>query len=793
MSPHRLLPLFLLAAACSRIQHEAPHDQPDAAERYYAMKRSGSADPQHAYAMARARMRRMQRVSTAAESNTTPQASSTLLSWTFLGPGNIGGRTRTLVIDPADPSLMYSGGVSGGMWKTTSGGERWEPVGDDMGNLAVNSLVMDPRDHNVLFAGTGEGYFREDVRGTGLPLRGNGIFVTGDAGMTWQQLASTATPDFQWVNDLAISANDSRRIYAGTRTGVWRSSDAGRTWKNILPTAVKGGCLDLAVRADESGDYLFASCGTFEQASVFRSKHAEGDDDWTTVLSEPDMGRTTLAIAPSRPSTIYALSASNRDQALLAVFRSDANGDPGSWTPRARRDDPDILSTLILTNPITATGKDCGGGSNNPIFMGWYCNTIAVDPADPERVFAAGVDLFRSDDGGSTFGLASYWWGDQATRVHADQHKIVFHPRYDGGTNQTLFLSNDGGVYRTANARAEVARGPGVTCTPGSSAVAFTSLTHELGVTQFYHGAVFPDGKRFLGGAQDNSTLIGEVASGTIWQSRVGGDGGYVAVDPADPQRVYAEYQYANLYRSDDGGKDFRFSARRGLEDDFLFVTPFTLDQNQSSRLWIGGRRMWRTDDRGANWRAASTKLDGQMSAVAVAPHQSDRVIAGTTTGAIYSTMAATAATATSEWTRVQPREGWVSSLNFDPVDASIIYATYAGFGGRHVWRSADNGMTWSAIDGAGDAALPDIPVHSLALDPSRRDRLYLGTDLGVFVSVDGGGHWNVEDTGFTQVVTEWVTVAQGARGPAVYAFTHGRGAWRAELAPETRRRAVRR
>lgn len=787
MRPPRLLPLIVLAAACSRIQHEAPHDQPDAADQYYAMKRSGSVDPQRAYAIARARMSRMQRVSTAS------QATGNILTWTFLGPGNIGGRTRTLVIDPADPSVMVAGGVSGGVWKTVNAGERWEPVGDGMANLAVNSLAMDPRDHSVLFAGTGEGYFRENVRGTGLPLRGAGIFVTRDAGATWRQLASTATIDFQWVNDLAISAHDSSRIYAATRSGVWRSSDAGQTWKNVLPATVTGGCLDLVMRTGQDGDYLFASCGTFEQATVFRSTHAEGDGNWTAVLSEPDMGRTTLAIAPSRPSTIYALAASNRDQALLAVFRSDADGDPGSWSARARREDPDTLSTLILTNPITATLKDCGGGSNNPVYMGWYCNTIAVDPADPERVFAGGVDLFRSDDGGATFGLASYWWGDQATQVHADQHNIVFHPRYDGTSNQTLFLTNDGGVYRTDNARAAVARGPGVTCRPDSSAIAFTSLSNELGVTQFYHGAVFPDGKRFLGGAQDNSTLIGDSANGTRWQSRVGGDGGYVAVDPADPQRVYAEYQYANLFRSDDGGNEFKFSARRGLDDEFLFVTPFTLDPNQTSRLWIGGRRLWRTDDRGANWHAASTALTGQMSAIAVAPRLSDRVIAGTTTGAIYSNNAATTATAASVWTRVQPRDGWVSSLNFDPNDASILYATYAGFGGRHVWKSIDGGATWSAIDGTGNGELPDIPVHSLAVDPTRGGHLYLGTDLGVFVSVDGGAHWNVEQTGFASVVTEWVTIAQGARGPAVYAFTHGRGAWRAELAPEGRRRAVRR
>ncbi len=789
-----VLALSVLLVACPRPsvlgpRFVIPEDAADEAERYYAAKRSGSDDPQRAYALARAHMHRMQRFSTAAQSEQLTNGDS--LQWKPLGPGNIGGRTRTLVIDSVDPNVMYAGGVSGGMWKTIDGGARWEAIGDEMANLAVNSLVMDPGDHNVLYAGTGEGYFREEVRGTGLPLRGDGIFATRDGGASWQQLPSTTTADFQFVNDLAISVHDSQRIYAATRTGVWRSSDGGVQWKRVLATNVKGGCLDLAMRTDTDGDFIFASCGTFEQATVYRASRAEGDEAWTAVLSEPDMGRTTLAIAPSKPSTIYALAASNIDQALLGVYRSDSNGDPGTWIARVRREDPERLNTLLLTNPITATQHECGGGLDNPLPMGWYCNTIAVDPIDPERVFAAGVDLFRSDDGGSNWGIASYWWGVDPSYLHADQHNIVFDPRYNATSNQTLYLTNDGGVYRTDNADGEIATGAGATCVPANSKIVFTSLAHDYGVTQFYHGAVFPDGKRFLGGAQDNSTLVGGIGS-SDWQSVVGGDGGFVAIDPSDPSHVYAEFQNANIFRSDDGGNEFKFSVHRGLIDDFLFVTPLALDANHPSRLWTGGRRMWRTDDRGTSWRQAGTQFPSQISAITIAPQQSDVVVAGTTDGSIYRTTSATTATATTEWTRVQPREGWVSSLNYDPRSASTLYATYAGFGGKHIWKSVDGGNSWASIDGSGDAAMPDIPVHALAIDRAQSDRLYAGTDLGVFVTTDGGAHWSVENTGFAAVVTEWVTIAQGERGPAIYAFTHGRGAWRAELTPAAKRRAVR-
>jgi hypothetical protein len=814
------LALSLVLVSCTT-QRPAPrlaeheesvsHDQPGQAAEYYAAKRGGTNDPHGRYARARTEMERMPRYSTSVDAIVTPgprvRGDATnpggIDRWLPLGPGNIGGRTRVLLFDANDPNIMYAGGVSGGLWKTYDAGRIWEPVADDLANLAINSLAMDPKNSNVLYAGTGEGYFREVVRGTGLPLRGNGIFVTRDGAQTWTHLASTAnTADFHWVNDLVISAHDSRRLFAATRTGVWRSDDAGTTWRRTLDASnVQGGCLELAHRRDAAGDYLFASCGTFEQATVYRNKNAEGDAAWEPVLSEPNQGRTSLAIAPSNPSIVYAMAASNeptaqRNQGLLAVYRSDASGDAGSWSATVTNQSADYLSTLLLTNPQTATLEQCrgvGNATNLFITMGWYTNTLAVDPTNPDRVWAAGVDLFRSDDGGRTFGVASYWWAHPAATsfAHADQHAIVFHPNYNGTTNRQMFAANDGGVYRTENPNAEVAKGPTGTCEVNRSKVEFVPLNHNYGVTQFYHGAVFPDGRRYLGGAQDNGTLLGEIETGTDgWTMRFGGDGAYVAVDPVDPKIVYSSYQGARIVKSTSNADQFN-TAWIGLNDDFLFITPFILDPNQHTRLWTGGRSIWRSNDSATTWQRVSGQLPGtaRVSAVAVAPGNPNLVLMGTNQGLIARSDAALAATATSAWPTVQPRAGWVSAIQFDAIDANVVYATYAGFGGKHVWKSTDAGLTWSSIDGA----LPDMPVHSIAIDPTRRDRLFLGTDLGVFVSTDGGTTWNVENTGFAAVVTEWVTIGQGSRGPAIYAFTHGRGAWRAELTPAgPRRRSTR-
>jgi hypothetical protein len=730
-------------------------------------------------------------------------------AWTPLGPGNIGGRTRVVRYHPTRRSTLFAAGVSGGVWRSDDDGGSWRPSADGMTNLTVNALAIDSRTPDVMYAGTGEGYFREEIRGTGLPLRGTGIFATRDGGASWRRLAATANDNFLWVNDLELGVGDSRRIYAATRTGVWRSLDAGDTWTQLLATVVRGGCLDLAIRPDHPDDTLFASCGSYDQGTVYRLANAGGKASPEVVLSESGMGRTSLAIAASRPDTMYALTASNDpgpdgnyEQGLLAVYRSDSGGAPGSWQTRVTNTSPTRLNTLLLTNVSGASAQECSNGQqpNNFITMGWYNNVIAVDPRDPERVWAAGVDWFRSDDGGRNWGIASSQAGNMRTLTayaHVDQHAITFHPDYDGQGNQIVLIGNDGGVFRTANARATTSRGPRAGCSTGVATieVRWESLNRDYGVTQFYYGLPFPDGTRYVGGAQDNGTPAGSDDGGVnAWQSLFGGDGGYVAVHPANPQILYAESQWANVGRSLNGGTTFTVSTRGldavrsstlGPDANYLFVAPFVMDPANPNRLWVGGEHLYRTTDSAANWTKASTAMPdgGLVSTMAIDATESNHVIAGTHRGDFVSTRSALSATAATDWVATRPRDGWMTSVSFDPRNTNTIYATYGNFGGAHVYRSADGGASWSALAGFGSGMLPDIPVHSIVVDPDDGSRLYLGTDLGVFVSTDRGARWMAEETGFGPVVTEWLALQRDTAGrKRLYAFTHGRGVWRVEL-----------
>jgi uncharacterized protein (TIGR03437 family) len=780
------------------------YDQPDEAAEFYRFKRApknATGIPTERYAVARERMKQMRVYSSEANRfvNRHEAQPEALLggAWTNLGPGNIGGRTRALLINPANPSMVYAAGVAGGIWRSTDGGANWTALGDLMANMAVSTLVMEPNNPSVMYAGTGEGFFNGDS------VRGAGIFKTTNGGITWEQLPATNSEDFYYVNKLVISKNDSKRLYAATRTGVWRSLDSGATWTQVLETLnddgdpLTGGCLDLVIRTDKATDYVFASCGTFEQATIYRNTDAAGVGTWDAVHTEENMGRTSLALAPSNQDIIYAAAVSNVsgqfDQGLHAVFRSTASGAPGSWTAQVRNTSVNKLNTVLFTNPLFAFYRDCrfSPASGNAFFnQGWYDNVLAVDPLDPNRVWVGGIDLFRSDDGGQNWGLASYWANNgralpfAPSHAHADQHAIVFHPNYNGTTNQTMFVGGDGGIFRTDNARANVAIGATAPCNPLNSQIVFTPLNNHYGVTQFYHGAVYPDGKTYFGGTQDNGTVRGSDSAGLNgWREINGGDGGYVAVNPQNTNTLFAETTGISLRKSTNGGFSFH-AATSGITSDGLFITPFAMDPSDPERLWIGGEAMFRTTNAATNWQRASLYFfgGGFISAIAIAPTDANAVLVGNATGDLLGTSEALMATGRTTWDMVHPRDGFVSSVAIDPKNDDVAYATYSTFGDPHIWKTVDGGQTWLPMDGTGANKIPDIPVHTLVIDPSNTERLYVGTDLGVFASLDGGATWNVENTGFPNTVVETLAINVHNGVTTLYAFTHGRGAWKVDI-----------
>jgi photosystem II stability/assembly factor-like uncharacterized protein len=729
-----------------------------------------------------------------------PADSSAPLSlgtWEPLGPGNLGGRTKALVIDPTTPGTMYAAAATGGIWKTTDAGLDWSPLTDSLPVLAMSSLAIDPANPQILYAGSGE------------QLPGEGIFRTTDGGQTWIQLAPTTS--FAYVYSIAISPSRPTNVYAATDSGLWASPDGGFTWTNALPSP--GGCYSTVVRGDRPADIVFAACSQTNgyplvglqveiwsypsggNYAIYRGEMARREVvsrapaksapaspwDWQMVLSAANMGPTALAIAPTAPNTIYALATSADtsspfDMALLGLYASDQGGLRGTWELRADTSDPNSITANMLSYP--AQEPDCSYSiSGRHSGQGGWNLSLAVDPTNSQTLFAAGVRLSRSQDGGRTFaGITT----TSNVLFHTDFHAYAFDPNYNGGSDQTLFNTNDGGVYRTDAALTESET---LTCSQPFYSLSGGAVNGYLQVTQFYHGVVTPGGGLYLGGSQDTATFLGSPASTSNWAMVYGGDGGMSAFDPLDPNVMYFEYEGLGFARTTDGSDTYALSVTGITEPaaDFPFVTYFALDPNHTQTLYIGGYQLWQSTDGAQTWKAAGPNTGASISAIAINPNNSNQVIYGDWTGTIYN---GSISPAGNTWTSSQPRAGYVSGITFDTTQPGRIYATYATFRGQatdnQLYVSADNGNTWQVRPGSN---LPDIPVHVLLIDPDRASTLYIGTDLGVFVSFDSGVTW-ARDSSLPAVVTESLQIDKNGATKYLYAFTYGRGAWRVNLTP---------
>ncbi len=823
-----------------------PKDMPDLAEAYFVEQRApiGMNDiPTSLYDTARVQAERLPWFSSGYDTTVDGAQRSALDAWESLGPGNVGGRTRVLRFRPGTPSTMYMGAVAGGVWRSTDSGANWAPIGDLAPNIAITAMAIDTSNPDRMFVGTGEGYFNVDA------VRGVGIFQSLDGGLTWTHLAATRNlPEFYRINDLVISPNDPQVLYAATRYGLYRTIDGGATWTRQIDAFDAAGCMDIVVRTDvPTNDTIVVSCGNFSPTvgtattgtGIYRSANGNAATPaWTKRLGPSGatslslMGRSSLAIAPSTQATIYALvtcsAVTNADcgslsynDGVLGVYKSTDGG--VSWAAAFANDFGTNFNPpgaprgrLLLSNPYSAVCRSSFYG------QGWYDNYIAVNPTNANQVFAGGIDVFRSDNGGASWGVVSYWWLDPSAAGgdrynHADQHFFGFHPNFNGTTETRFYTGNDGGLHVSTNAHSGTAAAnvcPSLVS--DLSTVTWSSLNNSYSVTQFYNGTVYPNGTTYFGGTQDNGTNRGSDGGPNAWAEITGGDGGYVAVDPNNTNILYTEFTDISIQRSTDGGASFscftggvvQCTSPYTASDCGQFINPFIMDRNSSTRLWTSGRALWRANTASATpWTQASAMLAGScsagplFSAYDVAPGDSNLLVAGTDAGSICrltNATTSTSATALSTCTTPAGAGSYVSSISFDTgvgtptaQNSRIVFATVSTFGVGHVWKSTNGGQTWTNIDGSGATRLPDVPAHTIVSDPAYAPglRLYVGTDLGVFVSIDGGANWARENAGFANTVVEHLQFSNrtvgSLRAPAsgkLFAFTHGRGAYRTNL-----------
>ena len=529
---------------------------------------------------------------------------------------------------------------------------------------------------------------------------------------------------------------------------------------------------------------LLASCGNFQNAAVYRSD--DHGETWQSVLSAPDMGRTITAFAPSDPTVVYAIAAQNTQgqtpYALQGFYRSDNGG--LTWTLMTDSQDQNLLNRVVLSNPDAAI--ECPGNqfnSQNFYGQGWYDSLLTIDPTDADRVWVGAIDLFRSDDGGRNFGRASIAYGQPTAPsqyVHPDHHLVRYHPNFDGVNETRMYNANDGGLYLSTNPNDEIAYS---VCDNAPLKVRWQTLNNNYSVNQFYHGSVSKDGKMVMGGMQDNGTWA--IRDGEQWEFVGDGDGSYSAIDPDNNDIIYTSSQFAQLVRTNlaDGTSTY---ASPGVEFG-AFITPWLLNEENSSQLFLSATALWRSDNRGDTWTQISTSnytnvTLNWLSSLAVKPGNADKVLVGSSDGYIYFHDAALSADSSYEMSKQKISDGFVSSLQFARHSPDRVYATVSTFGEPHIHYSDNDGVSWQVLDGSGENPFPDIPAHDVIKTPEDDNTLYVASDLGVYVSRNHGESWLPLAPGLPNTPVETLVLVRYQLQSSLFAFTYGRGAFRLDL-----------
>ncbi|HEY3400499.1 MAG TPA: hypothetical protein VGK03_07685 [Geothrix sp.] len=685
-----------------------------------------------------------------AEPTVAPASAASPVDATFLkplkarsiGPAVMGGRISDVAVDPEDPFTFYVGLAHGGVMKTTDSGGSFKPVFDRQDVASIGALAVSPADPKVLWAGTGEA---NDRNSSGW---GKGVFRSVDGGDTWTAAGLAAS---RCIARIASHPTDAAVAYVaamgdlwmpGGERGLYKTTDGGKSWKAVLtapaPFGDRVGCGDV-VLDPKNPDILYAALYArrrFPWAFQAGPAATEGRDVGG-IFRSLDGGTTWTKLTKGLPGGTgrigLAVSAS-KPGVVMAVVQSDEGGtvpimDIMSKAGGVFRSE-DGGDTWTRTSPL------------NP--RPFYFSQIRITPDNDRRTYILGFGLHVSEDGGAT------WREDRSEKVHPDLHALAFDPK----APKHLLLGTDGGMYQS------------------HSAGASWQALNRFPAGEYYRVAVDESTPyRVAGGLQDNRNWVGPnrtfskdgILNGD-WTNLGGGDGFHVLFDPANADTLYAESQGGSIFRvnlKSGAFKSLRPEPAEGQEAyRFHWASPFLRSAHAKDVLYLAGNRVFKLTDRGERWKPISPDLTtqdpkrtrtsgsgaetfGVIYTLAESPARAGLLWAGTDDGKVWRTEDEGAT-----WTDLTPnlpaavKSQWIHRLAAGR-DPGVAYLSAQAFrSGNHaplVYRTADGGRTWQNL-GAG---LPqDQPARVLKEDPKNPRVLYCGTEGGLFVSLDQGGRW---------------------------------------------------
>lgn len=678
-------------------------------------------------------------VSVKEEPKNDPFSSGTFsgLKLRSIGPAVTSGRVVDLAVNPRNHSEYYVAVAAGGVWKTTNHGVTYEPVFDGEGSYSIGCVTIDPSNTNVVWVGSGE---NNNQRAANY---GDGVYKSEDGGKSWKNMGLKTS---EHVGRIVVDPTNSDIVYvaaygplwsSGGERGIYKTTDGGKTWKEILTVSEHTGFNEIHIDPRNS-NVLYATAHQ-RQRKVFTYisggpesamyKSTDGGATWnklTRGLPSGDVGRIGMAISPVNPDIVYAVIEATEQNG--GVFRSTDRG--ASWSKM-------------------------GGYSTS----GNYYQELFCDPKNSDKIYITDTYFMMSEDGGKTMKRLG------EMHKHVDNHVIWLNPNDPG----QLIVGCDGGLYESYD---------------GGK---LWNFKENLPVTQFYKVTTdnaFPF-YNVLGGTQDNFSLAGPSrtisANGIVnenWIVTQGGDGFESQVDPQDPTIIYAQSQYGGLGRFDKKTGESVEIRPVELEGEpayrWNWDAPLAVSQHKPTRLYFAANKVFRTEDRGNTWRVispdlsrqidrnklpimgkvwgidaiaknSSTDIYGNITTISESKLDENLLYAGSDDGLIHVT-----ADGGQNWTKIDvnnisgaPERTYVNQLLASQHDKNVVYATFNhhryGDFKPYIYKSVDQGKTWTALQNN----LPERgTVYTVAEDHVNADLLFVGTEFGLFFSIDGGQKW---------------------------------------------------
>jgi len=699
------------------------------------------------------------------------------LEWRNIGPAGVGGRIVDFATEPTNPDVIYVGTAYSGAWKTVNGGITWEPVFEKERRVAVGGIAVAPSNPSIVWIGSGEANGRNLVSTSW----GDGVYKSEDGGKSW---ANMGLPHSEQIGRIRIHPDDADTVYVSVlgslyhhdaernaARGLWRTTDGGKSWEKTLSAGEHGGFVDVALDPRDP-DLIYAASWQRErvdwswlsrgdESGLWRS--TDGGESWRKLgngLPQTDVGRIGVSICRSDPDIVYSIF----EGPAGGVFRSEDRG--ASWQRR-----------------------------NDEVRGSQYYAQIRCDPNDPDTVYAPQTQFLVSHDGGLTF--ANEMAGKP---VHVDHHALWIDP----DNSDRLVLGNDGGIYLSRD------RGD-------------TWRFVHLPITQYYEIGVGMQEPFYYvcGGTQDNNSHCAPSgtrnAGGIVdddWFVTTGGDGFYVQTDPSDSTIVYSESQNGGIIRFDTvtgerkrikpadpqdlrSGDEEGEEGEEGEEDEantieefrWNWSAPMLISKWDPATLYFAAQVLLRSPNRGDTWEIISPDLTralvyenpmndfGTIRLIAESPLREGLLAVGTDDGLVQVTQDGGATWSMTEAMPGVPEMALVRRLVLSAHDAETIYVAsssheYGDFA-PYVAKSTDLGRTWVSITGN----LPDgSPVRAFAEHPGNPDVLFVGTEHGVWATIDGGTHWVSLKNNLPTVAVHDIVVHP--RDNDLVIGTHGRGIW---------------